>query len=132
MKKWYSCLFLLCGSGTSLFAQPVINSYTPAAGPVGSKVVITGSNFSPTPSANIVYFGAVRAQVSAASASSLTVTVPSGATYRPITVTTGNLTAYSSGAFSVTFSGAGDLAYNSFLSQVDTTDLHPNGMVLID
>jgi hypothetical protein len=132
MEKWYSCLILLCGFSVNLFAQPVINSYAPAAGPVGSKVVISGSNFSPAPSSNIVYFGAVRAQVSAASASSLTVTVPAGATYQPISVTTGHLTAYSSGPFSVIFAGAGDLTYNSFLSQIDTTDLHPNGMVLID
>jgi hypothetical protein len=69
-------------------------------------VTIAGINFSSTPANNIVYFGAVRANVSAATATSLTVTVPAGATYQPITVTVNNLSAYSALPFMVTFSGA--------------------------
>ena len=60
-------------------------------------VTITGTNFNTTPANNVVYFGATKATVSASTASSLTVTVPTGATYAPITVlnTGTSLAAYS-------------------------------------
>ncbi len=89
------------------FAQPTISSLTPASGPIGTTVIITGNNFNTTPANNIVFFGAVSATVTAASAISLTVTVPVGATYQPITVTTNGLTAYSIQPFIVTFTNGG-------------------------
>ena len=90
----------------SAFGQvPVITSFTPAAGPVGSTLTIHGSNFSATTTDNIVYFGGVKAIVSSASGSTLTVTVPDGATPQPLSVTTNRLTAYSRSAFQTTFSG---------------------------
>ncbi|HXB96256.1 MAG TPA: IPT/TIG domain-containing protein [Puia sp.] len=64
-------------------AQPRISQFAPTAGAVGTIVTISGSGFSANASADIVYFGATRATVSAASANSLTVTVPAGATYQP-------------------------------------------------
>jgi hypothetical protein len=82
---------------------PTISSISPTSGPVGSAVTITGTNFSPTPANNIVYFGAVKAIVTAATTTSLTVIVPVGATYKPISVTTGNLVGYSNKPFIVTF-----------------------------
>jgi len=88
-----------------LFAQPRITSFSPTNGPIGSAVTITGSNFDPIAAQNIVYFGAVKAVVSAATSTSLTVIVPPGATYQPITVTTNNLTAFSNLPFNVTFNG---------------------------
>jgi len=54
----------------SVFAQPVINSVTPASGPVNTSVTITGSNFSAAPAANVVWFGSVRVPVTAASTGS--------------------------------------------------------------
>ncbi|MBI1780872.1 MAG: VCBS repeat-containing protein, partial [Sphingobacteriales bacterium] len=87
-------------------AQPVINSFSPTSGPVGTTVTISGSNFSSTAANNIVYFGAVKANVTAATTTSLTVNVPAGATYTPFNVTTNNATAFSAKPFSVTFSGA--------------------------
>src|SRR5260221_6819758 len=71
-----------------LLAQPTVTSFAPLSGPVGTIVTITGSNFGATPSANIVYFGAARATVTAASATSLTVTVPAGANYEPLSLST--------------------------------------------
>lgn len=65
---------------------PTITSFAPISGVVGSSVVITGTNFSTTSSNNIVYFGPTKATVTLASATSLTVTVPVGANYSPITV----------------------------------------------
>jgi len=86
---------------------PTITSFSPSSGTIGSTVTITGTNFSTTAANNIVYFGAVKATVTSSTASSLTVTVPTGATYQPITVTNNNLTAYSSKPFIVTFTGGG-------------------------
>ena len=43
---------------TQAQGQLVINTISPSSGPVGTLVTITGSNFSPTASNNIVYFGA--------------------------------------------------------------------------
>ncbi|WP_207425024.1 FG-GAP-like repeat-containing protein [Pedobacter sp. SYSU D00535] len=80
---------------------PKITSFSPSSGVNGTSVTITGTNFSPTPGNNIVYFGAVKAQVQAASSTSLTVAVPLSATFAPITVTVNNLTAYSQKPFMV-------------------------------
>lgn len=122
-----------------LVAQPVIGNFTPASGPVGTLVTITGNNFNPSPAANIVYFGATKAIVSTASVTSLTVTVPAGATYQPISVTTNTLTCYSAKPFIVTFPGGKpmvqniDQSQNSFEREIDsTTDLHPNGIAIAD
>jgi uncharacterized protein (DUF2141 family) len=94
---------------------PVITTFSPASGPVGTSVTITGTNFSPVPANNIVYFGAVKATVTAATNTSLTVTVPAGTTYEPITVTTNGLTAYSSQSFLATFANiCTDFLSNSF------------------
>ncbi|MET0394398.1 MAG: FG-GAP-like repeat-containing protein [Chitinophagaceae bacterium] len=121
------------------FAQPVITSFTPSSGPVGTSVTITGSNFSAVPANNIVYFGAVRATVSAAATTSLTVSVPAGATYQPVSVTVNNLTGYSGKPFIVTFPGGItitqnlDQTQNSFEPEIfATTDLHPNGVAIAD
>ncbi|MHC1703733.1 MAG: FISUMP domain-containing protein [Tenuifilaceae bacterium] len=98
---------------------PTITSFSPTSGPIGTSVTITGTNFSTTPANNIVWFGAVRATVSAATSTSLSVTVPIGATYQPITVTVNGLTAYSSKPFIVTFSSSGVIDAASFAAKVD-------------
>ncbi|MBK7038611.1 MAG: VCBS repeat-containing protein [Bacteroidetes bacterium] len=81
-----------------------ISSFVPSSGPVGTSVILTGTGFDATPTNNIVFFGATTATVSAASATSLTVTVPTGANYQYITATNliTNLTAYSDKPFIVT------------------------------
>src|SRR4051812_32329317 len=96
-------LFLCC---KALFAQtvtppPVIYSFSPLSGSFGTTVTIEGQNFNTDPTQNIVYFGAVQAPVVSATTTTLTVTVPAGATYQPITVTTNHLTAYSNTFFNV-------------------------------
>lgn len=107
----------------SLIAQPTITSFAPSSGVIGTSVIITGTNFSSTPANNIVYFGAVKTTVTAAATTSLTVTVPAGATYQPITVTTGGLTAYSSRPFIVTFSTGNSFSSTSFDTSLDFTTL---------
>lgn len=90
---------------------PAITSFTPASGPIGTTVSIIGTNFSTTPANNIVYFGATHATVTAATSTQLTVTVPVGATYEPITVTVGGLTGYSTHRFLVTHNN-GSISFN--------------------
>jgi hypothetical protein len=101
-----------------LFAQPVISSFSPSSGPVGSTVVINGSNFSSTASGNIVYFGAVRAAVTAASSTALAVTVPAGASYGPMTVDVSGLTAFDYNPFITTFSDPGQFVAAAFASKI--------------
>jgi hypothetical protein len=122
-----------------LFAQPVISSFSPQSGPVGTSVIISGANFSTTLANNIVLFGAVKASVTAATPTSLTITVPAGATYQPFSVTVNNLTGYAKQPFIVTFAGGSSLANNpdqsqySFAPRIDfRTDLHPNGVTVAD
>ena len=98
---------------------PTIISFNPASGPIGTSVLITGTNFSSTGANNTVYFGATKATVTAASLTQLTVTVPAGATYQPVTVTVGGLTAYSLKPFATTFSGGGTIDASSFGTKVD-------------
>ena len=66
----------------------MITAINPASGSVGSIVTISGSGFSPVPASNQVYFsGNVQAQVTAATATQLTVLVPDNAQTGPVTVT---------------------------------------------
>jgi len=113
-----------CLVGTLLAAQtPTITGFTPAAGSIGATVTLTGTNFNPTATNNIVHFGAVKATVSSASPTSLTVTVPLGATYKPITVlnTVTGLSAASAKPFLVTFSGGLTINAMSFATKTDFT-----------
>lgn len=79
-----------------------IFNFMPQSGPVGQTVTIQGQSFSTTPSNNAVQFNATAAPVLAASANTLTVTVPAGATTGPISVTVAGTIAASSNSFTVT------------------------------
>lgn len=80
---------------------PAISSFNPSAGLVGSTVVITGTNFSTVPANNTVRFNGTAATVTVATSTSLTVTVPDGATSGLISVVVSDLTATSSSSFTV-------------------------------
>ena len=60
-------------------AVPELTSIQPTSGIAGILATITGKNFSTTASANEVYFGEAKAQVTAATATSLSVLVPENA-----------------------------------------------------
>lgn len=109
------CVLFSC----ELFAQPVITSFNPATGPVGTVVTFSGTGFSTNINNNIVYFGAVKGTVTGATATSLTAIVPPGTSYQAITVTTSGLTAYSRKPFIVTFPGGGAITNNSFATRLD-------------
>ena len=115
LKFW---LYLMSSCGLAILAMliplvaqgqtvPVVSSFSPGSGVVGSSVNIFGTNFSATTSSNIVYFGAVQAAVSSANVTNLLVAVPAGATFAPITVTVNGLVAYSVAPFEPTFTGNG-------------------------
>ncbi len=109
-------------------------SFFPVSDTVGATITINGNNFSSTPSDNIVYFGPVRAVVNSASPTSMQVTVPAGAVYDLITVTTNYLTTYSSLPFSVKFSGGDSLiSANTFTSAGDfNTGNYPVAVAVSD
>lgn len=108
-------IVLVMGIRAGFGQIPTITSFTPASGPIGTSVTITGTNFDPTPSKNIVYFGATQGAITESMPTQLKVIVPTGATYQPPSVTVNGLTAYSTTAFVVTFSGDG----GSFSKKID-------------
>ena len=134
MKKLYFfTMFTLFALITN--AQPTISSFSPSSGAIGTTVTINGTNFNATPANDIVYFGGVKAVVSAATTTSLTVTVPLGADYEYISVTnfTTNLTTYSNTPFHVTFGCNVSISSSSFAPKVDfTPGAHPVGIALGD
>jgi 6-phosphogluconolactonase (cycloisomerase 2 family) len=117
---------------------PTITTFSPTSGPIGTSVTITGTNFNTVAAANKVYFGAVKVPeggISSATSTSLTLTVPAGATYAPITVTdtTTGLTAYSSAPFVVTFPSSRIIDTTSFAAKVDfTTGAAPYSVAISD
>jgi len=66
---------------------PVISSIEPIIGKVGATVTITGSDFSTKPGSNIISFNGTEASATASTATSITTTVPAGATTGNVTVT---------------------------------------------
>jgi hypothetical protein len=83
------------------FTVPSITSFSPTSGLVGTTVTVLGNDFSTTVSENNVQFNGIVAVVTAASATSLTVIVPAGATTGAINVTVNSFTATSSSVFTV-------------------------------
>ncbi len=79
-----------------------IESFNPSSGSTSSPVTITGINFSATPANNLVKFNGTTAVVTASTTTSITTTVPVGATSGPITVTVSGSTATSSTNFILT------------------------------
>ncbi|WP_207512571.1 FG-GAP-like repeat-containing protein [Longitalea luteola] len=120
----------------SNYAQPAIQSFYPASGPINTAVTITGTGFSTAPANNTVYFGATKATVTASTATTITAAVPAGATYQPITVSTNNLTAYSTLPFVVTGTSSEvgvPFSSTSFVPKQDiTTSYYPHGLALGD
>ena len=108
-------------SNQLLLFTPTISSFSPTSGPIGAYVIITGTNFSTTAANNKVWFGAVQATVTSATETDMTVTVPTGATYQPISVTVNGLTAYSSAPFIVTFPGSQLIDATSYAASVNFT-----------
>ena len=101
MKKYTLLLLFSCLGTFTLFAQPVITSFTPLKAEVGENITITGSGFSATASSNEVFFGSVKAVVSSASTTQLVVAVPKSSMIAPISVIVSNKIAESRTTFHV-------------------------------
>ncbi|MEO7312809.1 MAG: FG-GAP-like repeat-containing protein [Chitinophagaceae bacterium] len=120
MKKLFYFQIILLASLQAGAQKPNITSFSPTSGTIGTTITITGTNFNATAAQNVVVFGATKATVTAASVTSLTVTVSAGATYQPITALNlaSGLVGSSSQPFRVTFPG-GSIATNSLDPKVD-------------
>ncbi len=70
----------------ALGTPPTVSSFTPTSALAGATVTISGTNFNTTAVQNQVYFKGVKATVTNATATQLTVTVPKSAAFGPITV----------------------------------------------
>ena len=101
-------------SGFTFLSVPSITSFYPTSGPIGTTVTITGINFDPSTSNNIVFFGGVQASIISASTDTIVVKAPAGTTFQPISVSTHSLTAYSNKPFALTFPNGGSIDSNSF------------------
>ena len=80
-------------------APPTITSFTPASGPVGTSVTITGTSF--TAATQVTFNGTSAPTFAVVSATSITATVPANATTGPLAVTTPVNTGVSTASFTV-------------------------------
>jgi PKD-like domain/Concanavalin A-like lectin/glucanases superfamily/FG-GAP-like repeat/IPT/TIG domain/Secretion system C-terminal sorting domain len=117
----YVSTLVLSGEIQTQTATPTISSISPVSGPIGTVVTINGTNFSPTTTSNTVYFGAVRATVITATTTQLTVSVPFGAQFVPVTVAVNGLTAASPREFNVTSVCAATINTSSFSNSAIST-----------
>ena len=76
-------------NGVSFTVTPAISSLSPDRGPVGASVEISGTSFGATRGTSTVAFNGTAATATEWSATSITVTVPSGATTGNVVVTAG-------------------------------------------
>jgi photosystem II stability/assembly factor-like uncharacterized protein len=91
-----------------------VYSVDPRTAAAGSSILITGTNFDPVTSNNIVYVGNVRADVLTASPGTLSVRVPKGISIAPVTVTANGATATSNLPFEYTYPGPDSITTNSW------------------
>lgn len=80
---------------------PTITGVNPATAAEGTVVIITGTHFSTTGSANLVKFNGIEAAVTNSTATQITTTVPAGATTGKVTVKVGQETGGSTEDFVV-------------------------------
>ena len=126
----FSCFFAL--------GQPIIQQIAPGAAPPGTQVTITGQGFHASKDSNVVFFGAVKAQLVSSSATLIVAVVPFGATHDFVTVTTQGRTAYSKAMFlpnggggetigARVFNGKQDFNVGNMTYSLANADLDGNG-----
>jgi RHS repeat-associated protein len=121
--------FLFCGRAYG--QSPTVTGLSPATGPVGTLVTITGTSFGATQGTSTISLNGTTAPVVSWSATAISTTVPSGSSSGTFTVTVGTSSANSS-TFTVTplpygwsdgdvgsvgLSGSGSYAYGTFTVQ---------------
>lgn len=103
LKAVFETLFTKAGPGSEPLtdvAAPVISSFNPQEGPVGTPVTISGDNL--TSVTRVAFTGAVAPQFRIESENLITVQVPDGATSGPIILRAGQEQAESDSDFTVT------------------------------
>ncbi|RZK99012.1 MAG: VCBS repeat-containing protein, partial [Hymenobacter sp.] len=98
------------GGGTSMgqlfetyLPAPTITSFTPASGPVGTTITVTGTNFQLVKYVGLASVGSPYAtSVTVVSPTTLTFVVPTGSVSGPVGVSTSGGTEYSTDSFIVT------------------------------
>jgi hypothetical protein len=118
-------LVFITTTSKSQDSKPYIESILPNSGPVGTTVTIQGQNFSVSPDSTMVFFGPVKAQIISGSETTIQVTVPTGATYQPVTVVSRRSSAVSNQFFTPTYVSSGNPQNGLFLpgSFMPKTDL---------
>jgi hypothetical protein len=91
---------------------PVVTSFTPTSGPVGTNVDVTGTGF--TGATGVTFGGVAATTFNVDSDAELHATVPSGAQTGPIGVSTPNGTGASASSFTVTGGGGNPPTVTSF------------------
>jgi hypothetical protein len=92
--------FQLPGCSGTVTAAPTVSGFSPASGPAGTSVTVTGTGF--TGATSVSFNGTAASSFAVGSDTQLTATVPAGATSGPIAVTTAGGTGTSAGSFTVT------------------------------
>jgi plastocyanin len=87
----------------TIFPPPTISDFVPPSGPVGTMIIISGTNFN---AATAVRIGGIAAAFKVNSVAQITAVIPTGATTNLISVTAPGGTATSHNVFTVTGSGA--------------------------
>jgi len=111
-------------------AQFRIVTFAPTRGKAGDQVVIFGSGFIANPAQNSVSFNGAPATITAASANALTVTVPSGVTTGPISVSNANGSGATAQPFTVIFPPVITAVNPSSVSRGATTSISISGAQL--
>ena len=84
-----------------IFTRPFVTMISPTSGPVGTSVVITGTGFDPVRTNNMIKFNGISSVITACSTTSITTTVPAGATTGKVVVTVDGLEIQNQLVFSV-------------------------------
>ena len=96
-------LIAIFAANSAWAAAPTITNFSPASGPIGTTVTITGTNFSTTIASDTVKFHGTTASITSATTTQIVAVVPAGTTTGTIAVTVGTAgTATSSSSFTVT------------------------------
>ena len=92
------------GTAFTFYSYPAITGFSPASGPVGTTVTITGSGLLDGGNNAVVSFNGTPAAITSDTAGSIQATVPAGATTGPISVLVNGVTIKTSSRFTVTSS----------------------------
>ena len=92
-----ACTGQICGSTTVVVVAPapVIAGLSPSSGPIGSSLTISGNGFGAIQGSSTITFNGTTASVTSWSTTSITVTVPNGATTGPVVATVSGVTSNS-------------------------------------